>query len=357
MDVAKTKQFVRDVFSRLGLTDEHARLSSDVIMQAELTGVITHGLAKLPAYVTRYQKRPGHLPPELKLINRHGINQLFDAGDGSGLIVGPLALAECIKQTKQHGIAAVAVRRSGHFGCGNYYAWQFARHNLIGIIMTNTTPLMAPYGGKEREIGTNPITIVFPAGEEYPIVLDMATSLAAFGKLQIASVAGQKIPTSWAKDRSGQATDDPDEGLAGTLQPLAEHKGYGLAVMVDAFTSLLAGGAFGQNITLFDKLLDGEPEEISHFFLGIDPATFYPLEQFLAHVDAYIRYMKKSPLAEGVEEIFLPGEIEFKRYHATLAHGIELSPEQDARLLELARLIEPGLSGFERLSDWVEARY
>ncbi len=357
MNVEKIRTFVEDLFDELGLSEENAKTSADVILQAELTGVLTHGLAKLPQYVARYKRGAGNNDPELKLINEHGINRLYDGDNGSGLIVGPKALEQCIKQTKKHGIAAVAVRHSGHFGCGNYYAWKFAENNLIGIIMTNTLPLMAPYGGKQREIGTNPVIFSIPAREEFPIVLDMATSLATFGKLQIASVAKEKVPTTWAKNKHGLPTDDPDEGLAGTLQPLADHKGYGLAVIVDALTSLLAFGKFGRNIPSFEELMKNAHEDISHFFLGIDPASFYPLDQFLDYVDSYVVYMKNSPKAKGVEEIFLPGEIEFRKYQAAMENSITLSEEQDKRLLGIVEAIGEDTTGFAGLSQWIEEHY
>lgn len=355
--IEKTKLFVEYVFRKVGLSQEYAALSSEVIIQAELTGVPTHGLAKLPFYVMRYQNHSENLMPNIKVINKHENNILIDGDGGSGLIVGPTALQECISRTKVNGIAAVAVRNSGHYGCGNYYAWKFAENNLIGIIMTNTAPLMAPYGGKEREIGSNPISVAIPAKNRRPIILDMATSVAAFGKIQIAAASKMNIPSNWAKNKDGVPTINPQEGLEGTLQPIADHKGYGLAVIVDAFTSLLSHGKFGQNVATMEALNGENPEGVSHFMLGIDPSTFYSIDEFLAHVDNYIEYIKQSPKAKDTEEIFMPGEIEFKKSENIRKTGIPFSVEQEQRLVAMLSQIEINIPCENSLKEWIEKEF
>ena len=291
IEVDTAKKFVKKVFKCFGLSEENSNKSMEVIIQAELTGVLTHGFAKLPYYAMRYKNKAENIEPNIRIINNHNNNILLDGDNGSGLIVGPEALNICINKCKKLGIASVAVRNSGHFGCGNYYSWKFANEHLIGIIMTNTAPLMAPYGGKKREIGTNPISISIPTKKENPIILDMATSMAAYGKIQIAALEKKKIPLSWAKNYLGIATEDASEALKGTLQPLGGHKGYGLAVVVDALTSLLAHGEYGNKITGIEDLNSNMNENISHFMLGIDPSTFYNLDSFLRYVDSYVRYL------------------------------------------------------------------
>lgn len=357
LDISKASLFVKFIFEEMGLSSEYAEMSSKVIMQAELTGVPTHGLAKLPFYVMRYQNQAENLTPNIKKLNSHKNNILLDGDNGSGLIVGPMALKRCISLTKKKGIATVAVRNSGHFGCGNYYAWEFAENNLIGVIMTNTAPLMAPYGGKEREIGTNPIAVAIPAKDNYPIVLDMATSVAAYGKIQIAAAANSKIPNTWVKNAEGIPTDNPIEGLDGTLQSIADYKGYGLAVIVDALTSLLSQGQFGQDVATMEALNKKVPEGVSHFMLGIDPSTFYPIEDFLAYVDKYINYMKESSKAVGTEEIFMPGEIEFKKTEEVKKKGIILTSEQDQRLFKMLDEIGVDLIGTSSLKEWIDSTF
>ena len=357
LNVDKTRSFVKFIFEEMGLSEDYAQTSSDVIIQGELTGVVTHGLAKLPFYVSRYANKAENLNPDIKILNDHANNLLIDGDNGSGLFVGPAALEKCISLTKEKGISAVAVRNSGHFGCGNYYAWEFAKNGLIGIIMTNTAPLMAPYGGKEREIGTNPIVVAVPAKDRKPIVLDMATSVAAYGKIQIAAAANTKIPDTWVTNADGEPTTDPHEGLDGALQPIAAHKGYGLAMIVDLLTSVLAKGAFGQNVATMEALNGKDPEGISHFFLGIDPATFYPFGEFGAYVDSYIDYMKNSPKAKGVEEILIPGELEFRRAEKNEKNGIKLSEEQEDRLFNMLKNMDVDLSGYESLVDFIDRKF
>lgn len=357
LDIEKTKSFVTYVFEKLGLSSEHASISSEVIMQAEFTGVNTHGLAKLPFYAMRYQNQSENLSPNIKIVNKHENNMLIDGDGGSGLIVGPIALQECINRTKEKGIATIAVRNSGHFGCGNYYAWKFAENNLIGIIMTNTAPLMAPYGGKQREIGSNPIAVAIPANKQRPIILDMATSVAAFGKIQIAAVAKTSIPRNWAKNKEGMPTDNPVEALEGTISPIADHKGYGLAVIVDALTSLLSHGKFGQGVATMEALNGKNPEEVSHFMIGIDPSSFYSINDFLTYVDNYIEYIKGSPKAKNSEEIFMPGEIEFKRSEKILETGIPFSVEQEKRLISMLLQIGIDISGEKSLKDWIDTKF
>lgn len=262
----------------------------------------------------------------------------------------------CIELTKERDISAVSVRNSGHFGCGNYYAWKFAENNLIGIIMTNTAPLMAPYGGKQREIGTNPIAVAIPTKNNYSIILDMATSVAAYGKIQVAA-ANREIPDNWVKNSEGIPTRDPHQGLNGALQPIADHKGYGLAVIVDSLTSLLSHGQYGQNVATMEALNEDVPEGVSHFMMGIDPSSFYPLEDFLNYVDSYVDYMKNSPKASGTEEIFMPGEIEFKKSEKIKETGIPLSEEQNQKLMDMLRGIGVDLGNYTSLKDWIDNKF
>lgn len=355
--VDKIRSFVYSVFKELGLSNDYAKKSMEVILQAELTGVLTHGLAKLPFYVMRYRNNGENINPDYKIINNHKSNILLDADNGSGLIIGPIALEMCIDRTKKNGISTIVIKNSGHFGCGNYYSWKFAEENLIGIVMTNTSPLMAPYGGKKREIGTNPITISIPAKNHDPIILDMATSIAAYGKIQVAATEKKNIPFGWAKDREGLPTDDPFKALEGTIEPLGSYKGYGLAVIVDALTSLLANSEFGDKITSIDGLNTESRECVSHFMLGIDPSTFYNINEFLDYVDFYIEYMKNSPKAKGVEEIFLPGEIEFRKFRANNINGLSINKDQSDKLMRMIDELDLNPNGYSNFEEFINNSY
>lgn len=352
----KLQQLIQIVFEKVGLTREDAKQASDIVIQADATGVETHGLARLPNYVMHYKVGAVNLHPNIRQVNSSENLIALDGDDATGLVVGPVALKRCIQATKKFGIAAVTVNNSNHFGCGNYYGWKFAEAGLIGIISTNTIPLMAPFGGKERMIGTNPITVAIPANDQDPIVLDMATSLVSYGKIQVAANAGEDIPSTWANDANGIPTTDAKKALDGTLQPLAGHKGYGLALIIDIFCSVLAQASYGPDIITMEDYsnLAPKPESIGHFMLGIDPSKFYPLIDFKKAVDQYIEVMKRSEKADGVEEIFVPGEIEFRRSRKYEETGIPVRPELEKRLIAMCNEIDINPKGCTSLKELLE---
>lgn len=354
LNVSKLENFIVDLFKKMGLSEENAKNSAEVLIQADLTGVTTHGVSKLAFYSMRYHKKAYNLNPKINQVNNDEKLMLLDGDNGSGLVVGPKVLDECIKKTKENGISIVVTKNSGHFGAGNYYAWKFVQNNLIGIIMTNTAPLVSPLGGKKRELGTNPIAIGIPSEECYPIVLDMATSKAAYGKIQIANINGQKIPKDWAYDEEGVETTDPKRALKGSLQSMSGHKGYGLAIIVDAFTSLLANSYFGDGIGSLADLDSGKSENISHCMIGIDPSRFYDVDVFKSYVDEYIKYIKNSPKAVNSEEILMPGEIEYKKFNENKEHGIPFTEEQSRLILDIAKSWGYKTEGYKNLEDFLE---
>lgn len=187
-------KFVTDVFKHLGVREEDAKLTADVVVQSDVTGVNTHGLARMPMYVRRLQQKAVNPTPNIRQTNESENLIALDGDNGPGNVVGPTAINMCIEAAKKHGFAAVSIKNSNHYGVGNYYGWKFAEANLIGMTMTNSTPNVAPTGGSVSMIGTNPVTIAIPAGKHYPLVLDMATSVVAFGKIRKAAEEGKKIP-------------------------------------------------------------------------------------------------------------------------------------------------------------------
>jgi LDH2 family malate/lactate/ureidoglycolate dehydrogenase len=239
---------------------------------------------------------------------------------------------------REHGIAAVGVKNSNHFGIGAYYAMMGLKDDMIAVVCTNTSPLMAPFGGKEAFLGTNPIAIAIPAGDQYPVVLDMATSLVPRGKIEVAARKGEKIPVGWAIDADGRPTQDPAEALKGTLLPMGGPKGYGLALMVDILAGILTEAAFGDNIgSLFGDM--DKPQNVGHFMLAIDPSGFRSLDRFKTTMDNLIVSIKNSAPAEGVKELFLPGEIEYLKTKERSENGFTLNPVVVTNLLKLGKEI------------------
>lgn len=329
-------KFVSDVFEKIGMSSENAKMAAEVVVQSDISGVTTHGLARMPMYVRRIKNGAVNPNPNMKQVNKSENLILFDGDNGPGNVVGPTALEKCIKAAQKHGIAAITIRNSNHYGVGNYYAWKFAEADLIGITMTNSTPNVAPTGGKIPMIGTNPITIGIPAGKHYPIALDMATSVVAFGKIQKALDTGKKIPFGWAVDKHGNPTENPEDALKGSLLPIGGYKGYGLAMIIDIFSAVLSQASYGQEIgDKFDPK-NSEPEKIGHFMLAIDVSKFYSIEEFKNSVDLYIDTMKGTEKAEGVEEIFIPGELEFIKSKEVEKTGIPISPDIQSKMIEIA---------------------
>ena len=203
--------------------------------------------------------------------------------------------------------------------------------------MSSSTPNVAPTGGRVPMLGTNPITIAIPAGKRYPIVLDMATSVVAFGKIQKAADEGKKIPLGWAVDKEGKPTEDPNEALKGSLLPIGGYKGYGLAMVIDILSAIISQSAYGLNIgDKFDPNCT-DPERIGHFMLAIDVSKFLDLDTFKKSMDEYIDTMKNTEKAVGVEEIYVPGEIEFLRAEKIKETGIPVPEEIQAKMIKIAK--------------------
>lgn len=336
---AQLEEFSTKVFLALGIPEEDAKVTAHILAQADLRGIDSHGVARLPIYAKRLKLGLINKRPNIKVLHEKAGGAIVDGDNGLGQVVAHKAMRLCLKKAKENGVAAVGVRNSNHFGIGAYYAMMALDEDMIGIMATNTSPLMAPFGGKEPLLGTNPIAMAVPAGKEFPIVLDMATSLVPRGKIEIFARKGKKLPLGWAIDTDGRPTQDPAEALKGTLLPMGGPKGYGLSMMVDLFAGVLAGAAVGGNIgSLFGNM--DRPQNVGHFMMAIDVSSFKPLDEFKATMDDYIRTVKDSAPAEGVKELFLPGEIEFIKTKERVEKGVSLNPVVIQNLLTLAQEID-----------------
>lgn len=317
------EQVAAQVLSCAGARREDAQLVAQSLVHADLRGVESHGLSRLPIYVQRIEAGLIELSLRPALIVRQGATALIDGKNQFGAVVGVAALDEAKQLARQNGIGFVGVRHSNHFGSCSYYAEQAVAEGLILLVLSNAPASMAPTGGIEPFFGTNPIAVGIPAGEEPPFLLDMATSVAARGKIALAAKQGTPIPGDWAIDADGLPTRDPTKALLGSLLPIGGAKGYGLAMFIDIFCGLLTGAAVGPGV----KSLYGNwqhPQDIGHVFLCIDVQRFLPLETFRKSMDEYIRQIKSVPTASGVAEILIPGEIEQRTMTARKKDGIPL---------------------------------
>ncbi|MGF9800822.1 Ldh family oxidoreductase [Brevibacillus agri] len=328
------EQVAAQVLSRAGVRGEDAQLVARSLVHADLRGVESHGLSRLPIYVQRIEAGLIELTQPPALVVRQGATALIDGKNQLGVVVGVAALDEAKQLARQHGIGLAGVRHSNHFGSCSYYAEQAVDEGLILLVLSNAPASMAPTGGIVPFFGTNPIAIGIPAGEQPPFLLDMATSVAARGKIALAAKKGSAIPEDWAIDADGLPTHDPTKALLGSLLPIGRAKGYGLAMFIDIVCGLLTGAAVGPGVkSLYDNWQD--PQDIGHVFLCIDVQRFLPLDAFRQSMDAYIRQVKNVPTAPGVAEILIPGEIEQRIMTARKQDGI---PFPQTVVEELAKL-------------------
>jgi LDH2 family malate/lactate/ureidoglycolate dehydrogenase len=316
------RDYVTLVFARLGLPEEDAALVADSLVEADLRGVHSHGMLMVPGYAGRIKRGEVNLRPRIKTVRENKGTLLVDGDNGMGQVVAKYAMELVIGKARQTGVGVVGVAHSSHYAAGAYWALKAVAQNMIGFALTGTGAAIAPWGGRTKILGTNPWTIAVPAGTAYPVVLDMATSVVAAGKLAWAAERGEKVPVGWALDPDERPTDDPKRGLAGRLLPFGSYKGYGLMVMVDLLASLLSGGDIGPEVS--SAVRDGRDLNIGHYFQAIDVSSFMPVDTFKARVDDYVQLISQSEREAGSEQVLLPGEREFRLADERRQSGIPM---------------------------------
>lgn len=316
------KKFVIEVFKKLDVPEKDAEITADVLILSDRRGIDSHGVARLSRYVNGIKNGEIKTKPNIKIVNETPATAVIDGDAGLGQVVGYFAMNHCIKKAKEYGISFVAVRNSNHYGIAGYYALMALKEDLIGISMTNSAPLVVPTFGSEIVVGTNPIAVAIPSGEEKPFVFDGATSTAPRGKIEVYERLGKKLPLSWATDEDGMPTTDAKRVLdnlltrkGGGLLPLGGadeeeggHKGYGFSVLIDIFSGVLSGGLYGP--LLYKE--KNAPPGVCHFFGAMKIDAFIPKEKFKSSMDDYIRILKNSKKAKGKDRIFVAGEKEFE---------------------------------------------
>ena len=325
------KDYTIRFFRHFGLSEEDAETVANVLITADLRGIHSHGIGRLHTYYGN-RLRAGLIDPHafLQLVKETTTTLVFDARNGMGQVAGYRAMNACIEKAKKSGVAIAVVRNSNHFGIAGYYALMALSHDMVGVSLTNSQPLVAPTYGRTRMLGTNPIAVAVPAGEERPYVLDMATSVVPMGKIAFYAEKGEEIPLGWGTDRDGNITQDP-RGVQqeGTLFPLggtdvmSGYKGYGLAMLVDILSGVLSGAAYGTDIGSPSSTL-GPPVRIGHFFMALQPEAFRPMAEFKRAMDNLIRQLKEAPKAPGHDRIFIHGEKEFELMKRYKQEGIPL---------------------------------
>jgi len=319
------RAFAGACLEQVGVPPGSAAMVADNLVEADLRGVESHGVARLKVYVERLAARL--VAPEAQgvVLRERAAMALLDGENGLGAVIGTAAVELAARKARQAGCAFVAVRNSNHFGTAAYYLIPPIRQRMIGFVITNGPATMTVWGGRTRAIGTNPIAFGIPARRERPIILDMATSTVARGKLIFANLKGEPLPDGWAVDPEGNPTRDAAVALKGALLPVGGPKGSGLALAIEILCGLLAGGPVLDGVgELYNN--PTKPQGTSHLFGVLDVAAFEDVEGFLDRVDDLIGRVRALPRMPGVERIYLPGEPEWLTKEHRTRTGIPLPP-------------------------------
>jgi LDH2 family malate/lactate/ureidoglycolate dehydrogenase len=332
------ERFCGRVFEKLGLSTSDATIAASALVAANLRGVDTHGVLRLPFYAAKL--REGYIDPRatLQTLRETAATALVDGRNGLGQVIGTRAMQTAIDKARAVGVSYVAVRNSNHFGTCAHYAMMAIPHDMIGIALTNGQAHLAPTGGAAKLLGNNPWSVAVPAGKRLPVVLDMANSVVAMGKVRSAIKEGMAtIPRDWALNREGEPTTDPQEALHGILLPVGGYKGYGVTLMMDLLSGVLANSAFGPRVKGTDTVVGFAG--VGHAFMAVNIAAFDAVATFKARMDAYIDEIKGVRKAKGVAEIYLPGELEFIKEEQRRREGIPLPPNVVEELLAVGKEI------------------
>lgn len=316
------KQLVIKKFVEAGLSQHESEKIATILIHADLRGVSSHGVLRTEHYITRLLKGGINHNAEVKVSKSGVVTAIVDGDNGFGHIVADKAMDVAIELAKENGVGMVTAMNSSHCGALSYYVNKAAQENLIGIAMTHTDKIVVPFGGRDAFLGTNPIAYGVPAKTHKPFILDMATSTVALGKILEKKEEGKEIPIGWGVDADGNPVTDPNKVEA--LTPFGGPKGYGLSLVVDIFSGLLANAAFGPHITKMYGDMD-KYRHLGHYFCVINPSYFMDADRFLENMDQMIHELHQSRPAEGNEKIFIPGELEQMKEKANLKEGITIA--------------------------------
>ncbi|HXF61356.1 MAG TPA: Ldh family oxidoreductase [Caldilineaceae bacterium] len=328
---------VQAIFERCGMPTGKAFLLADSLVYADLRGIHSHGVLRVPEYVQKLTT--GGVDPQGQpfIARERGACLVVDGSNSMGQIGAHFAMEHVIARARLYGIAAAAIRGSNHCGAMAYFAIQALPHDMIGIATTNALPTMAPWGGTDKLLGINPLGVAIPAGEEPPIVYDAAFSGSSHGKIRIHHQKGLPLPEGWALDKEGRPTTDPAAALEGLLMPIGGFKGVGLALIMGILSSMLSGAAYGVELGSMEE--GPRPGMDGHFVAAIQVGAFEDVRRFKARVDKAIRQLRQAHKAPGVTRIYAPGELEHERAQTSRARGIPLNPVTLADLRRTAAAV------------------
>ncbi|AEV15165.1 Dehydrogenase [Thermus sp. CCB_US3_UF1] len=324
-------RFAQGVLRAAGADEASAAATAQVLLDADLKGIHSHGLVRLPIYVRRLEAGLANPRPVPRPLREEGPLVLLDGDQGLGPRVGLLAVELARERARAHGVGGVGVQRSTHFGAAGFYAEALAREGLLGLVLSNVEPDVVPYGGRRATLGTNPLAFAAPAPQGV-LLVDLATSQVAMGKVFLARARGEAIPPDWGVDEEGRPTRDPHRVRA--LLPLGGPKGYALALMVEVLAGVLTGAGIAHGVgRMYDEW--DRPQNVGHFFLALDPERLVGQEAFRERMGLLWQAIKATPPAPGFPEVLLPGEREARLRAERLATGVPLEEATVRSLKEL----------------------
>ena len=327
--------FSKNIFLKIGCNEIDAEVAAKVLLSADVRGVDSHGVARLSGYVRLWEVKRINATPEIKIVHETPSTAVVDGDAGLGLVVSPQAMQIAIDKAKQVGTGWVSVKNSNHFGIAGIHAMMALQHDMIGIVMTNASPLVAPTFSIERLLGTNPIAVAVPAGNEPAFIADFATTTAANGKLEILQRKNLQAPEGWVQTKEGKSSIDSNEiRNGGALLPLGgnkehgSHKGYALGAIVDIFSAVLSGANYGPWVPPFPSYVpmpENMPGEgIGHFFGAMRIDAFRPAEEFKKNMDKWIQRFRSAKTIEGEKRVYIHGDIEREITEVRMSEGIPL---------------------------------
>ena len=339
VDVNTLRKFGVEVFQKAGLSEKDAEVCMDSFIESDLRGIHTHGTTHLKAYCKRIEFGTASTGSDIEIVETSPSTLVVDSKHAVGMSAAMNIMEKCIEKAKISGACFASVKNGCHYGFGGYFPMKAAEQGMISFCISNTPALVVPFGGADPILGTNPLSVAIPAGNYPALVLDMATSVVAKGKISLALKEGKTIPKGWAVDKDGNDTTDPAAANIGALMPFGGPKGYAIGLIISILSSALSGSAIDINIPRFweetDKLTN-----IGYFMGCIDISKFVDLDIFKERVDSIFRLLKNSRPASGFKEVMMPGEIEYNLTKANLENGIEMSDISMKEMKELAEKYE-----------------
>jgi LDH2 family malate/lactate/ureidoglycolate dehydrogenase len=332
---------VQEIFVAAGMSPDDSRELADSLVAADQRGIHSHGTLRVPEYVQKLTVGGVNPRGRPHIVSNDGGAIVIDGDNAMGQIAAAFAMRTSIDRARETKVAFVAVRGSNHCGALDRWVLRAANEGMIGLASTNALPTMAPWGGRDKIVGMNPFAAAFPAANEPPIVLDAAFGATAHGKIRVYQQKGHSIPEGWAYDAEGKPTIDPAAAAAGLIQPVGQHKGIGLAVVMGMLSTLLSGASYGTE--LGDMIAGPKPGHDGHFFAALDIAAFQPLEQVRARVDSISREIQQSRPAESGARLYPPGLLEAEFEKGNARDGIPLNEATISGVREAARSL--GLRG------------